>query len=368
MRVVLATGIYPPDIGGPATYVRALAQRLTEQNIDVTVVTYRAAGFERRASSEKKGDDPWQVVRVSKGGGPFLRWMRYARALRRHGREADIVYAFSSVSCGVPLWMSRLRHPRRILRLGGDFLWERYTDGGGTLSLTDWYAAKPRFKGVMNGLLKHFDHLVFSTSFQEELYEKFFSALPLHSVIENALPHGMPAIHAVHAPMKLLFLGRFVPFKNLGSLVLALEGLPDMTLTFAGDGPVGELLKDLAAKRNVAGRVIFLPAQAGDSKQRLLMDHDLLVLPSYTELSPNTALEARAAGLPVLLTEETGLSRMLLDGVLIRPLRTPREIAQALKEAKETYPTLAVRAAAPLPPRTWDDVAQEHLTLFRSLL
>lgn len=359
MKVVLATGIYPPEIGGPATYVLNLARALRERQVRVTVLAYGE-------QESEAGEAP--VIRVSRAGGPLGRWRRYARALKAHGSDADIVYAFSSVSCGAPLWLAGLKGPKKILRLGGDFLWERYTDRGGHLGLRDWYASDPSFKGMMNGLLRHFDHIVFSTQFQEELYEKFYQRLPLHSVIENALPGGVPVHRSRHQPFRLLFLGRFVSFKNLGSLLLALGEFPEAVLTFAGEGPLEGQLRALVAEKGLTERVTFLPSCSGDAKQQLFLDHDLLVLPSYTEISPNTALEARAAGLPVLLTEETGLSRILTDGTLLRRLRTPREIVTALREAADTYELLAERASAPIPARTWDQVADEHMHLFRNLL
>lgn len=355
MKIVLATGIYPPDIGGPATYVRELGKALKERGVNVTVITY----------GEEPTDD---VIRISRRGGPIKRWRKYAKALREHGADADIIYCFSSISCGVPLWLAKLKHPRKVLRLGGDFFWERSTDRGGTMSLREWYESRPWIQGMMSGVLKHFDHIVFSTHFQQELYEKSYAALPLHSVIENALPQGIPVHHTAHNPFKLLFLGRFVPFKNLGSLILAMVDLPTMTLSLVGEGPLEKQLDALIFDHRLRDRVQILPSVSGDMKQQVFLDHDLLVLPSYTELSPNTALEARAAGLPVLLTSETGLSRLLTDAAQLSPLRSPAEIATAIQNVASSYETLADRASSQLPLRTWDHIAQEHVELFRSLL
>jgi glycosyltransferase involved in cell wall biosynthesis len=370
MKVVLATGIYPPDIGGPATYVLKLAEKLVERGVRVVVVTYEEPRTKNQEPNNVQvgNSNAWPVIGVSKSGGPYFRWRRYAKALKQQCTDADIVYAFSSVSAGAPIWFAKIRHAKKILRLGGDFLWERYTDRGGTLSLKDWYASNPRFKSKMNGLLRQFDHLVFSSAFQEELYERFYARLPLHNVIENALPGGVPVHHLIHSPMKLLFLGRFVSFKNLGSLIIALKDIPDATLTIVGSGPLDQNLRELVEQQQLTERITFLPPHEGDAKQQLFLDHDLLVLPSYTEISPNTALEARAAGLPVLLTEETGLSRALTDGTALRPLRSPQEIVNAVRDVRDAYELLADRAAAPIPARSWDTIAEEHMTLFRSLL
>ena len=57
MRVGLITGIFPPDIGGPATFISALGTGLTERGHTVEVVTY---------SDLARPDDGWpfRVARV----------------------------------------------------------------------------------------------------------------------------------------------------------------------------------------------------------------------------------------------------------------------------------------------------------------
>ncbi|MBU2219306.1 hypothetical protein KKG15_02345, partial [Patescibacteria group bacterium] len=40
MRILIATGIYPPDIGGPATYAKNLADEFLRRGCGVKVITY----------------------------------------------------------------------------------------------------------------------------------------------------------------------------------------------------------------------------------------------------------------------------------------------------------------------------------------
>ena len=40
MKLLIATGIFPPDIGGPATMLSHLAQGLTERGFEVKILTY----------------------------------------------------------------------------------------------------------------------------------------------------------------------------------------------------------------------------------------------------------------------------------------------------------------------------------------
>ena len=218
----------------------------------------------------------------------------------------------------------------------------------------------------MRKLLGTFDHIAFSTRFQEELYEQQFKTLPAHSVIENAVPSGEPILHTKHEPFRILFMGRFVGFKNLPVLIAAMTMLPEATLTLVGDGP---LLGKLATRnQELATRVQFLPTVHGEEKQKIFAEHDLLVLPSLTEISPNVALEARAAGLPVLLTEETGLSEALRQGMVVRPLLTPERIAAAARNVIANYDFIARAAASPAPGRSWGQVAEEHIQLFHKII
>ncbi len=370
MKIVLATGIYPPEIGGPATYVRALAEELAGRGEEVGVVTYgRAVSGERLAES-------FGIQYVPKCL-PILRWFRYAKILRKVAKDADVVIAFSSVSVGVPLILWKMcwplgfarGKPKLLLRLGGDFFWERYTARGGMKGLRDWYEQVCKLqvascKLVMERILMTFDHIVFSTRFQEEIYEKAYKRLPVHSVIENAVPTGIGdkvGVGERHETFRLLFMGRMVGFKNLPSLIEAVGSMDGVMLSLVGDGPKR---LSLTAHRSPLPNIKFLPPVHGEEKQRFFAEHDLLVIPSITEISPNVALEARAAGLPVLLTKETGLSDTLTQGMVVRDLITPEQIKGAIMEVMANYDQVAQAAAAEPPKRGWQEVANDWRNLY----
>lgn len=387
MQILIATGIYPPDIGGIATYAVGLAQELTTMGHEVRVVTYRS---EKCGSAEVESDD---FVSVSKSGGLFLRWIRYARALRKHGKSVDVVIALSSVSVGVPLFLSCLRKPKKVLRLGGDFFWERYTDSGGMLGLTAWYRSRWGFWRLMNSLfmeflLQRFHALVYSTEFQKRLHDKQY-LLPRNVVIENPAPvlslsqrapsptpplgsataqHPGEGQHVPHTPFRLLSMGRFVGFKNLSALVSAMVLMPETTCTFVGSGPLEGRLRTMVQTLGLTDRVTFRPPVRGAEKDMVFAEHDLLVIPSTTDISPNTALEARVAGLPVLLTKETGFSSRLTYGMILEDMTTPEQIADAVHGVRIQYDDIARIARIPLLPHDWDAVARAWDIFLKSLV
>lgn len=361
MKIVLATGIYPPQIGGPATYTKELAEKLANSGHDITVVTY----------GEVEKSENWSVESVSRSI-PIIRWWWYSQKLREVGADADIVYAFSSISCGVPLVLSALKKPKKVLRLGGDFLWERYTDFGGTKSLCAFY--KSPFilgKWIMTRLLNQFDHIVFSTEFQQKIYEEHYKKLPRHSVIENALATVIDltreANASPHTPFRLLFMGRTVPFKNIPSLIDAMAQMPDCFLTIVGEGPMDDILRKKVEHLGLHTRIQFSVSVSGKEKRDLFASHDLLVLPSLTDISPNTALEARSSGLPVLLTQETGLSAELQQGMTLATMTLPKDIVTAVDTARKNYSSLQSACKTPLAERPWKVVAGDHSSLFAQI-
>lgn len=391
MKVVLATGIYPPEIGGPATYVANLARELTKERHEVIVITY-SANETRNQKQETRNNlsEIWPIIHIPRTGGPFIRWLRYARQLRKFGKDADVIYAFSSMSAGMPIALARgIGKPKKILRLGGDFLWERYTDRGGLMSLRRWYESNPRLSLVVSRfLLRQFDHIVFSTDFQKEIYEEHYKKLPPQCVIENAIPLGsgsgsgptrisepgpgpdseatVPRIK--HNPLRLLFMGRFVGFKNLPALLRAMVKMPSVTLTFVGSGPMEKHLKALTKQFLLENRVSFRDIAHDKDKQEVFAEHDLLIIPSTTEISPNVALEAMSSGLPVLLSEETGLSEVLRSGMITAPLIEPNDIVRAVADISTRYEEVTRNLSRDISPRGWTDVAEEHVRLFEDIL
>lgn len=365
MTILLATGIYPPDIGGPATYAEKLSVELRRLGHTVRVVTYGASDLL---------DHDRSLIVVQRRGFFLLRWLRYARALRRHGRDADVVIALSSVSVGVPLLLSRLRRPKRVLRLGGEFFWERYTDAGGMLSLDAWHRRSYGLwhlvhRLVMPSLLRSFDAIVYSTAMQQAIHRTYCSALSPTTVIENAMPPGTPLLHRLHTPPRLLVMSRLVGFKNLLSLLDALALLSeDVRCTIVGSGPMEAVLRAQISEHRLTDRVTIQRSLCGEEKIAAFASHDFLVIPSITDISPNTALEARASGLPVLLTMETGLSPRLTQGMVTLDLRSPQAIARAVREGISRYDALAADAASPPLRRDWSALAAEWQECLRSLI
>lgn len=136
------------------------------------------------------------------------------------------------------------------------------------------------------------------------------------------------------APL-VLFIGRLVYYKGLGTLIEAMKGL-DAKLLIIGSGPLELELQKLAEDSGLEDRVIFEKVPPEESLGRYIHSCDLLALPSIerTEAYGLTLLEAMACGKPVIATElGTGTSFVCeheKNGLVVPP-RSVRALHDAMK-------------------------------------
>ena len=104
--------------------------------------------------------------------------------------------------------------------------------------------------------------------------------------------------------------------KNHETLIAAAAALashfPALRVRIVGGGPRRQALESLAASEGLQDRVEFLGHR--EDVGTLLADADVFVLPSRSEAFPNGAIEAMAAGLPVIASAVGGLRDLIDDG------------------------------------------------------
>lgn len=128
--------------------------------------------------------------------------------------------------------------------------------------------------------------------------------------------------------------GRLSPEKGFGILVeaarLVAAQVPDVAFIHFGDGPLRASLESKRHAFGLSGRLVF----AGFRKdaRRFLPHVDVVVLPSFTEGLPNVALEACAAGKPIVATRVGGTPEIVRDGVngLLVPAGDPGALAEKI--------------------------------------
>lgn len=110
------------------------------------------------------------------------------------------------------------------------------------------------------------------------------------------------------------FVARIDPKKNLGLLIDAMADLPEhVRLVIAGDGPpdLVQALRTRADESGAGDRIEWLGFVEPRERDRLLARLDVLAMPSVFESFGLSAAEAMLEGVPVLVSERTGIAEVI---------------------------------------------------------
>lgn len=117
----------------------------------------------------------------------------------------------------------------------------------------------------------------------------------------------------------LVFLGRLVPEKGvqvlISALPLILQQIGSVNLVIAGKGSYQTELANLAHHLDVADKVNFVGFINDSDRNRLLHQATVAIFPSLYEPFGIVALEAMAAGVPVVVSDTGGLQDIIEHGV-----------------------------------------------------
>jgi len=137
----------------------------------------------------------------------------------------------------------------------------------------------------------------------------------------QVIPNGVeletlkPQPPKVHEPIRLVFVGRFSPQKNLPFLLGVLEKLQDLDwrLDLVGDGPLRGELEELARRGDLAARIHFHGWVAPEEATTVMRHSDLLVMPSLSEGLPLVGLQALGLGLALATSDHPSFHDIVQD-------------------------------------------------------
>jgi glycosyltransferase involved in cell wall biosynthesis len=341
MRIVLLSGIWPPDVGGPATHAPDFARFLVERGHEVAVVTMVDGPPTER---------PCPVVTVSRRS-PFP--VRYGLvALRGAGlaRRSDVLYATATYGAAAAA-ATAARRPL-VAKLVSDPAYERarrYGLFGG--SLEEFQDASGRAVSMLRrartAALRRAWRIVVPSAYLARIAAGWGVEPGRLEVVPNPAPAPADLADAPVEPGLFVFAGRLTAQKNLGTALAAVARVPAARLALVGDGPEREALERAAHAKGLNGRVEFHGAQPRSTVLRTLAGAYAAVLPSAWENLPHAAVEALAAGTPVVATAVGGVPEVVRDGVngLLVPSGSVDALAAALARLVDE-PGLRDRLAA----------------------
>ena len=316
MNILFISGIYPPDIGGPATYVSRMAYELKRLGHSVQVLTL--------GKRSEKWSVPFPVRKVIRGRNILLRNLRMFGVALNMAREADIIYATGSPwdSWIISLIMARVYRKKMILKVVGDSVWEwaqrrKLSD----LLMGDFNKHKERARLEILKLFRNYvaqmaDLIITPSAFLKSVVEQWGIQPRQIRVIFNAVENPLQGkVHYHNRNREIVTVARLVPWKGIDKLIRIASLLPkDIKLVIIGDGPLMSSLKKMVRDEGLKGKVEFTGRLAkGEVFQRLARS-SVFVLNSRYEGFPHTVLEAMASGAAVVATDVGGSAEVIKDG------------------------------------------------------
>lgn len=310
-RLLIATGLFPPEIGGPATYSQILLEELPARNFLVAVLPYR------------------KVRHVPK---MFRHFAYFLRVLAK-GRAADIIFAQDPVSVGLPAAVAAaFLRKVFIVKIVGDYAWEQAVQRFGTVDLLDDFLGK-RF-GWRIEVLRKIERWVANRAKKVIVPSRYLKGVVMQwgvrqdniEVIYNAFD-GKVAVSTKEDARKVLgisetifvSLGRLVPWKGFEVLVEIMpvlrEKIPGCQLIILGDGPQREKLKLKVEHAGLRGVVRFVGNVPHDVVRVYLQAADVFLLNTAYEGFSHAILEAMGEGVPIVTTRVCGNPEIIRHGV-----------------------------------------------------
>ncbi|MEK7630473.1 MAG: glycosyltransferase family 4 protein [Patescibacteria group bacterium] len=305
MNILCATGIYPPEIGGPATFATMIKKELPLRGHTVRIVTY--------ADARLLEEGVTSVMRALPKG---ARHIAYFFALVRNMFWADVVVALDPVSAGFPaMWVAHLFRKKFILRLVGDYAWEQGTQRYGVGALLDefldktWSPPVERLRRIEKRVALCARKVIVPSAYLASVVERWGVTKEKIVIVPNSVSAPVLSEKSV-ARASLGFtdecvvisVGRLVPWKGFASLIDATKNL-SIFLVIIGDGPDSTALKERAAG---AHNIRFTGALPKDKLAQYLAAADIFALNTGYEGFSHQLIEAMAEGLAIATTDAGG--------------------------------------------------------------
>ncbi len=331
MKLLIATGLYAPDIGGPATYGLLLEDELPKRGYSVTIVPF---GWVRHYPK-------------------IIRHLVYAYKLWSEAKQADIIYALDSISVGIPaLLVAKITRKPFLLRLGGDYAWEQGRNRFGLTNTLDEYLVDRSSRPLMVRLLAWLQTRVATRAVQVVAPSEYLKSVFMKWGVEET---KIEVIYSALLPIEvdgtkeelreqlsfttptIISAGRLVPWKGFHILLQVAATLikkyPALTLVIAGDGPEEARLKQKTEELGIAPSVRFVGRISKKALGASVKAADVFVLNTAYEGLSHQLVEVMDLGTPIVTTPAGGNIELITDSVdgFLVPFNDAEKLGEAIE-------------------------------------
>ena len=175
--------------------------------------------------------------------------------------------------------------------------------------------------------------------------------------------------------LRVGYVGRLEAHKGVAELINAVAARPELTLAVVGDGPERPALETRVVRLGLSDRIEFSGFRPTEALPRLYATFDVLAVPSletpgWIEQFGRVAVEAMAAGVPVVASASGSLTEVVGDAGVLVPPGDERALAAALAHLAahpDERRRLAADATAHAARWSWPTIARRQAALYRQV-
>ena len=314
MKILITVGIFPPDIGGPASFVPKIAKLLQENGFEVTIICL---------SNEKIVDnESYKIIRILRNQNLMIRWIKTVFKMISNGRNADTIFVN-----GLPMeaYIANLFLRKKLIRkVVGDWAWERGRNKG---IIDDSFDEFQKNKHNLHLEIAKFSRgwtatkadLVITPSVHLKNVVKNWGVSENNlKVIYNGTKIQSKITKKENEVLHFITVGRLAPWKNIDKIIQAMAILNEKGFNFifniVGSGPLNENLKILVKELKLENKIFFLGQKNTEELNEIYLDSDIYIQASGYEGLPHVILEAINFNLSIISTPIGGTNEILLDG------------------------------------------------------
>ena len=306
--ILFCTGIFPPQIGGPATYVLKMARKMTKEGTKNAILTYTDNSVQ-----ENYGLNLYSV----KWGFFIFTYFRYFLAVLKIGRKYDILYIQGSFLEGLPAILANFFLKKRaVMRIGGIFSWEFSFSHGWTNDFTDNFLKNKQsflpeiMKRVDRFTISRCDKIIANSNYTKKLLKLNKIDCSKVEIIYNSIDdpefekiskEDYKKSLGIIGNKIILSAGRFMPWKNFDKLIEFSKKLgSDFSVFIIGNGPEEKKLKSLILENGLENKVFILNKLPKNELYKMYQIADIFTLISSFEGLSHVLVESMQFNLPII--------------------------------------------------------------------
>jgi len=320
LKILITVGIYPPDIGGPASFVPKIAKLLTENNFDVTIICL--------TDKYVVDDEKFLVKRILRKQNLLSRWVKTIFSIIRQGYNADVIFVN-----GLPMesYIANIFLRKRLIRkVVGDWAWERGRNKGLIEESFDefqsnshnlhleiakfsrgWTATKANLVITPS---KHLSDVVNNWGVQRDNLKVIYNGTKISNTKTNVFDKSNISNHNLN----LITVGRLAPWKNIDVIIESMneigKTIENFKLFIVGSGPLEKDLKNQTNKLGLEDKVIFTGQKTIEELKNYYENSQIYIQASGYEGLPHVLLEAINYDLALISTPVGGSNEVIENG------------------------------------------------------